>query len=118
MVSLNRRSGNRFKEVGMIESFNFQSENKVVEIDYPMEVSLRDISMGGIGVKSNTNFDIGITLSMNLQIEGNSYVVIGKIIWCRERDGYYDSGLKLIYMPEPLVDYLMIADEESSKYHN
>lgn len=114
---MEKRRAKRY-HVGVIESFNFHESNKAVEIDFPLEISLRDISAGGLGIKSNVIFEKDTTLSLNLELEEESYVVIGKIVWCEPCGDFYDCGLKLIYMPEPLRTEFDGESEQLSKYSN
>ncbi|MGX8795714.1 PilZ domain-containing protein [Fusibacter sp. JL298sf-3] len=108
--------------IGNIESFNFHTTNREVEIQFPLEISLRDISAGGLGIKSNAFLETDTTLSVNLEFEGESFVVIGKIVWCHfcgdACGNKYDCGLKLIYMPEQLVAYFSDMPETFTKYTN
>jgi hypothetical protein len=115
---MERRRQRRVSNLGAIESFSFQGENAVVEIDRPLEISLKDMSVGGLGIKSKTKFDIDTTLSIDLMIESDNYVVIGKIVWCKSNGAYYDCGLKLIYMPDELAALLDSAGEETIHYPN
>lgn len=115
MKDLERRRKPRLSNLGIIESFNFHTNNKQVEISTPIEISLKDISVGGLGIKSNCQFENDTTLSLDIQFEGDNYVVIGKVVWCRESGDLFDCGLKLIYMPEELVKFLIGLDDESEQ---
>lgn len=114
---MDKRRGKRFP-VGTIESFNFHTTNQEVEMSFPEEISLRDISLGGLGIKSNVRLQKETTLSINLQLEEESYVVIGKVVWCKSTGDQYDCGLKLIYMPEPLIAYFSDLKDSNNKYPN
>jgi len=115
---MERRRRRRVSNLGVIESYSFQGENTIVEIDRPIEISLKNMSAGGLGIKSKTAFEIDSTLSIDLMIESYNYVVIGKIVWCKSNGAYYESGLKLIYMPDELMNLLDIAGEEAIHYPN
>ncbi|MBF4694038.1 PilZ domain-containing protein [Fusibacter ferrireducens] len=116
---MDRRHRRRLSNLGMIESFNFHTNNRLVEINSPVEISLKDISLGGLGIKSNCFFENDTTLSLDIQFNEENHVVIGKVVWCRKSGNFYDCGLKLIYMPEPLINFLMEIDEdEEVKYMN
>ncbi len=114
---MDNRSGKRFA-LGNIESFNFHTTNREVTIQFPAEISLKDISVGGLGIKSNVPLEAGITLSLNLELNSESYVVIGKIVWCKKSGNLYECGLKLIYMPETLIDQFSKNQDLFSKYSN
>lgn len=114
---MDKRKDKRFL-VGSIESFNFHETNRDVEMYFPAEISLRDISAGGLGIKSSVAIALDTTLSVNLELEGNHYVVIGKVVWCRPKNGQHDCGLKVIYMPEGLISQFIRHSETKSKYQN
>ena len=70
--------------------------------------------MGGLGISSSKPFEVGLTLSLDLQVNDENFVVIGKIVWCRREEDNYECGLKLIYMPENLS---RIIESYESKEH-
>ncbi|MDN5351185.1 MAG: hypothetical protein PWQ12_101 [Clostridiales bacterium] len=113
-----RRKERRYENLGVIESFNFHMSNRTVEINAPVEISLKDISMGGLGIRSNKALEVGTTLSIHLQLDRDSTIVIGKVVWCRYDGSFFNCGLKLIYMPDELIDFLEVASEEGNKYMN
>lgn len=115
---MERRRQARISNIGKIESFNFQHGNEIVQIDTPIEISLKDISLGGLGIISSNAFDVDTTLSIGLILEEESFVVIGKIVWCQSMGAYYESGLKLIYMPHELNDLITDVEYQSQKYSN
>jgi len=116
---MERRRERRLSNLGIIESFNFHANNRQVEISSPIEISLKDISLGGLGIKTNCFFETETTLSLDIQFNEQNYVVIGKVVWCRKNGKFFDCGLKLIYMPEDLIDFLVgIDEEENPKYMN
>ncbi len=115
---MERRKQARLENVGVIESFNFQKGNDDVMIDSPVEISLKDISTGGLGIKSSNAFSVDTTLSLGLILDAQSFVVIGKIVWCKSRGDYYESGLKLIYMPEELAELVSDYELSSRMYDN
>ncbi len=114
-----RRRQRRLSNLGIIESFNFHTNNRLVEISSPIEISLKDISVGGLGIKSSCFIEDDTTLSIDIQFNEENHVVIGKVVWCRPNGKFYDCGLKLIYMPELLTSFLLDIDEEDDlKYMN
>lgn len=115
---MERRREKRISNLGVIESFNFHSSSQTVVINAPMEISLIDISIGGLGIKVSTYLEIDTTLSIHIQLDTDNYVVIGKVVWCRKEDNLYTCGLKLIYMPEALHAFLDESVDQSSKYFN
>lgn len=114
---MDKRRGKRLP-VGTIESFNFHTSTTEVEMYFPAEISLRDISLGGLGIKSSVALDKNTTLSVNLEFEGENYVVIGKVVWCSPMGEKYDCGLKLIYMPDELIQHFLHSEEPETKYQN
>ncbi|MBM7561075.1 PilZ domain-containing protein [Fusibacter tunisiensis] len=115
---MDNRRNKRFEQLGQIETYNFHASNQVVEIQTPLEITLRDVSVGGLGIKCNTALSPDTTLSMNLDFEDENYVVIGKVVWCRATGNVFSCGLKLIYMPDELVTYLSDLESGSHKYSN
>lgn len=115
---MERRREKRISRIGIIESFNFHSTSQSVAINAPMEISLIDISIGGLGIKSSTYLEIDTTISVHIQLETDNYVVIGKVVWCRKEGNLYNCGLKLIYMPEELHEFLNDSGDQLSKYIN
>lgn len=115
---MDRRREKRIDKLGVIESFNFHASHQGVLINSPMEISLVDISVGGLGIKSNVRLEDETTLSIAIELEQTNHVVIGKIVWCAKEEGYYNCGLKLIYMPPELHDFLEDALESDNKYIN
>lgn len=115
---MERRREKRVSNLGIIESFNFHSSSQSVVINAPMEISLIDISIGGLGIKSSTYLEIDTTLSIHIQLETDNFVVIGKVVWCRKENNLYTCGLKLIYMPEELHTFLDDSGDQLNKYIN
>lgn len=109
---MERRHNKRVANFGVIESYSFQGDNRDVTIKRPKVISLRDISVGGLGITSSKAIEIGATLSLDLEVDNENYVVIGKIVWCRPgSDDHYECGMKLIYMPEDLSDMVEAFEE-------
>ncbi|MDK2866563.1 MAG: PilZ domain [Clostridiales bacterium] len=115
---MERRQAKRVRNLGEIESYSFQGDNRLVEINRPNIISLKDISTGGLGIQSATKFEAGTTLSIDLIINETSFVVIGRIVWCRENGIHYDCGLRLIYIPDDLENIIDAYDEEVNPYIN
>lgn len=115
---MERRREKRLSNLGIIESFNFHASSQSVVINAPMEISLIDISKGGLGIKSSSYLEIETTLSIHIQLESENYVVIGKVVWCRKEENLYNCGLKLIYMPEALHAFLDDSGDQLNKYMN
>ena len=115
---MDKRRGRRISTQGVIDSYNFHAANKAVTIHAPLEISLRDLSLGGLGIKSSDPLDVDATLSMNIELDAHNFVVIGKIVWCKPSGSLFDCGVKLIYMPDELVSMLMDAGDVQSKYSN
>ncbi|GAB6108569.1 PilZ domain-containing protein [Fusibacter bizertensis] len=115
---MDRRRERRISNLGVIESFNFHANNQEVVINSPLEISLVDISAGGLGIKSNIMLEEDTTLSIAIQYENINFVVIGRIVWCRREGQIYNCGLKLIYMPGELSELLEQAVDQENKYIN
>lgn len=115
---MERRHDKRFGNAGVIESFNFHATNQQVAINSPVEISLVDISMGGLGIKSNVKIDLETTLSIDLQLEDQNYVVVGQVIWCKNEGSLYNCGMKLIYLPEELKEFIAENLDQFNKYTN
>ncbi len=115
---MDRRRNKRLQNLGMIESFNFHNNNQDVVINSPLEISLIDISAGGLGIKSNIPLTEATTLSIAISYEDVNYVVIGRVVWCRREEDIYNCGLKLIYMPADLSHLIDSMIENENKYMN
>jgi hypothetical protein len=115
---MERRQAKRVRNLGEIESYSFQGDNRMVVINRPNIISLKDISTGGLGIQSTTQFSDGTTLSIDLIINDTSFVVIGRIVWCRANGIHYDCGLRLIYIPEDLEYLINGYEDEGSQYIN
>jgi len=115
---MERRQDKRVGKPGVIESFNFHSTDQDIVINTPLEISLEDISLGGLGVKSNVKLELETTLSINLLLEGMNYVVIGKVMWCKKAGDLYTCGLKLIYLPHELTEFISVKINHENKYTN
>ncbi len=112
------RHEKRLSQLGMIESFNFHSSQHNVVIHAPIEISLIDMSLGGLGIKSSIMLENDTTISINIQLEGTNNVVIGRVVRCTKEGNLYNCGLKLIYIPSELKDYLEDKEDRQSKYIN
>lgn len=115
---MERRREKRLSQVGMIESFNFHSSQHNVVINTPVEISLIDMSAGGLGIKSNVALENDTTISINIQFDETNYVVIGRVVWCTQEGNLYNCGLKLIYIPSELRDHLEDKEDQQTKYIN
>jgi hypothetical protein len=115
---MDHRRDKRFNEFGNLETYNFHATNRSVEIHTPLEITFRDISAGGLGIKSSIKLDPDVTISMNLDLDDENYVIIVKVVWCKSEGDVFSCGLKLIYMPDELVTYISSLDESTTKYSN
>ncbi len=115
---MERRREKRLSQLGMIESFNFHASQHNIVINAPLEISLIDLSTGGLGIKSNVVLENETTISINIQLEETNHVVIGRVVWCAKEGNLYNCGLKLIYIPSELKDYLEGKEEQQTKYIN
>lgn len=79
-----------------------------------------DISMGGARIYSDTRWDIGEEMEMELYfLNGSSGKGKARVVWIKElppeAGTSYDVGLEFVDLPEPLARELKVVLEESIK---
>lgn len=114
----NKRHYKRIDNDGRVQSVEYFPSQEHVQIERPIEISLENISLGGIGIKSTEPLENGMTISLNLYINERNFSVVAKVVWTEDMDSYHKSGLELLYIPDELIDEIREIMNVETRYEN
>lgn len=84
---------------------------KAEEFKEPVEMTLRDVSAGGLGVICDRLFEKGSVLVMEITLEEVNYQkVTAKVMWTIKEDNAYRHGLELMNLSGKLYRHLSKLD--------
>ncbi|MEA4848596.1 MAG: PilZ domain-containing protein [Clostridiaceae bacterium] len=85
--------------------------DKTEEYEEPLELTLINISAGGLGIISEKTFEKDAVLTFNLKLEEKEYKrVLARVIWIMEKDGKFKYGLEIVNMSGRLYKHLSLLD--------
>ena len=82
--------------------YRYYHMEELIELDQPIELFVVDISAGGVGLKSRQPLNSGFVLIFDLNFGLSTYKIMAKVMWSKQRDSYYRSGLEFVSMPYKL----------------
>lgn len=68
---------------------------------------LNNISLGGLAFRSQTNWSNGDTVGIRIPLIDPPFEIIGKVVWCRERQKHYEVGVQFLEKNELFKVYLV-----------
>lgn len=118
MFVSNKRHFKRVDNDGRVQSVEYFQSQEHVQIEKPIEISLENISLGGIGIKSTEPLKVDMTISLNLFINEKNYSVVAKVVWTEDMGSYHKSGLELLYIPDELIEEIREIMNVETRYEN
>jgi len=83
-------------------------ESEPVMLQKPITFMIIDISMGGIGVISDYELEVGKVLAFKIKFDHFSYDIRCQVVYCFEHEGKYRAGLKLVKGDKQFIKHLKI----------
>ncbi len=81
------------------------------EYDEPLELTLLNVSAGGLGIVSDKLFEKGSILVLNMKLEEVSYEkVTAKVMWNMKKGNMYRYGLEITNLSGRLYRHLSQLD--------
>jgi c-di-GMP-binding flagellar brake protein YcgR len=81
------------------------------EYGEPLEITLLNVSAGGLGIVSDKLFEKGTTLVLNMKLEEEYYEkVTAKVMWDMKKGDKYRHGLEIINISGRLYRHLSRFD--------
>lgn len=81
------------------------------EFDKPIELILLNVSTGGLGILSETLFENGAVLALDMKLEEENYEkVSARVMWGIKKGNMYRYGLEIINISGKLFNHLRRLD--------
>lgn len=62
----------------------------------PGQHTLNNVSMGGVSCLCDHPVEIGTSVSIKMECVDPGFEMIGKVVWCREKDSGYEVGIEFL----------------------
>lgn len=86
---------------------NLQAET--ILLSQPIEFSITDISVGGIGIISDYEIKVGIILVFNLILDDKAYDIKCEVMYCFKSDNKFRGGLKIVNKDKDFTKHLKVV---------
>jgi hypothetical protein len=86
---------------------NLQAES--ILLSQPIEFSITDISIGGIGIISDYEIKAGNILLFNLILDDNGYDIKCEVLYCFKSDDKFRGGLRILNKDKDFIRHLKIV---------
>lgn len=81
------------------------------EYKEPLELTLLNVSVGGLGIMSDRMFEVGSILTLSMKLEEISYEkVTAKVMWNIKKGEMYRHGLQIVNISGRLFRHLSRLD--------
>jgi c-di-GMP-binding flagellar brake protein YcgR len=74
----------------------------------PVEFTIIDLSVGGIGIVCENGMPVGTILSFKLPLDYIMYYVKCEVVYCIENSGKYRAGMRLVDREKGFIRHLKI----------
>lgn len=109
--SFGKRKSKRIGYYSKIFCSKSISNGTVEEFREPVEMTLRDVSEGGLGVLCQRQFEKGSVLELSITLEEINYPkVTAKVMWTIKKDDSYRHGLEIMNLSGKLYRHLSRLD--------
>lgn len=109
--SFGKRKSKRISYHSKIYCSKCMYDGKAEEYEEPVEMTLHDVSSGGLGVVCGRLFERGSVLVIDITLEDASYEkVSAKVMWTIKKDGAYRHGLEIMNLSGKLYRHLSRLD--------
>lgn len=105
-----RRLYVRVRNVQRIEcnALSDSVEAEPVFLARPIEFTISDLSMGGIGIICDNEISIGKVLAFQLILDGIPYKIKCEVVYCIHNDNKFRAGLKIVQKDRKFLMHLKI----------
>lgn len=86
---------------------NLQAQT--ILLSKPIEFSITDISVGGIGIISDYEIKAGNILLFDLILDDKSYDIKCEVVYCFKSDNIFRGGLKIVNKDKDFIKHLKIV---------
>lgn len=108
---VNMRKGRRTEYYSKIYCTKYIEGGQAKEFDKPLEMILLNVSTGGLGILSETLYDNGIVLVLNIKLEEKYYEKVhARVMWSIKKGDMYRHGLEIINISGKLFSHLRKLD--------
>lgn len=109
--SFGKRKSKRISYYSKIYCSKSMSEGKAEEFEEPVEMTLHDVSSGGLGVICDRLFERDSVLVLAITLEDVCYEkVTAKVMWTIKKEGLYRHGLEIMNLSGKLYRHLSRLD--------
>ncbi|HWR61598.1 MAG TPA: PilZ domain-containing protein [Clostridia bacterium] len=109
--SFGKRKGKRISYYSKIYCSKSMNNGQAEEFEEPVEMTLRDVSEGGLGVVCSRLFEKGSVLVLSITLEEVNYQkVTAKVMWTIKKDDAYRHGLEVMNLSGKLYRHLSKLD--------
>ncbi|MGE5631202.1 MAG: PilZ domain-containing protein [Caulobacteraceae bacterium] len=103
----NLRKSKRIDYYAKIYCTKYTANGETKDLEKPLELILLNISTVGLGIISETSFEIGTVLVLNIKLEEKNYQkVSARVIWNIKKGDMYRQGLEIINISGKLFTHL------------
>ena len=82
--------------------YRYYNTEELIELETPIELFVMDISSGGVGLRSSQPLHSGFVLIFDINFGLSTHKVMAKVMWSKQKDSYYRSGLEFVSIPYKL----------------
>jgi len=107
----NKRKIRRIDYYSKIQCIKSTCEGRTEEYEIPLELTLINISVGGLGIISEKPFEKDAVLILSFKLEEVKYEkVSAKVMWMMKMGDMYRHGLEIMNVSGKLFKHLSMLD--------
>lgn len=109
-VLADRRLFVRIRHLQRIEctAMSDSIEEEPYSLKHPLELMISDLSMGGIGIISDSKIDVGKVLFIRINLDNILYDIKCEVMYCFRNDDKFRAGLKIVQREKRFIQHLKI----------
>jgi c-di-GMP-binding flagellar brake protein YcgR len=107
----NKRKSRRIDYYSKIQCIKSTYKGRTEEYEIPLELTLINISVGGLGIISEKPFEKDAVLVLSFKLEEERYEkVSAKVMWMMKMGDMYRHGLEIMNVSGKLFKHLSMLD--------
>jgi len=107
----NKRKSRRIDYYSKIQCIKSTYRGRTEEYEIPLELTLINISVGGLGIISEKPFEKDTVLVLSFNLEEEKYEkVSAKVMWMMKMGDMYRHGLEIMNVSGKLFKHLSMLD--------
>ena len=107
----NKRKNRRIDYYSKIQCIKSTYKGRTEEYEIPLELTLINISVGGLGIISEKPFEKDAVLVLSFKLEEERYEkVSAKVMWMMKMGDMYRHGLEIMNVSGKLYKHLSMLD--------